>query len=510
MSHTPRTPGTLPESLDQKLHRAAGHPITGDDGFDIHAELNATLGAVGMSEEDAGGTVTFEGADPVVPSTLRVASATGVGLMAKSVAMAKMWRFRGGEGQDLSLDLRTAPSRLCPFYEGKWELLNGALLPGFGPGVPQSSVAMGFFRTRDGRHIASINPYTHLSDRTLRLLRTYDDPQAVREAFARWDAPDLERAGAEAGVPLTMVRTLPEFLREPQYLDFLKDMPLVEVEKTGESAPEPLPAGADSPLAGVRALGMSHIIAGAGIGRLLAYHGADALNIWRPNEPEHGFLFGTASVGVRHTTLDARAGEGRAAVRELLRGADVFYANRRPGYLDRLGLTPQDAAEIRPGIIHASVSLHGERGPWAQRVGFDQNAGVVAGVMTAEGTPDNPRLPVVPVVNDWLVPMLATTGIVEALIRRATEGGSYRVHVSLTRIALWILSLGLFDKTYAAAVAGSDEEHTQRAPELFTARTPFGDYQGITDQVRMSATPGGFRHVVLEPRTASRPEWLRR
>ena len=86
--------------------------------------------------------------------------------------------------------------------------------------------------------------------------------------------------------------------------------------------------------------------------------------------------------------------------------------------------------------------------------------------------------------------MLLAAGVVTALLRRATEGGSYRVHVSLTRAALWILSLGIFDRGYARAVAGTGERHAYLDPELFTASTALGHYQGVTEQVRMSLTPG--------------------
>jgi hypothetical protein len=94
-------------------------------------------------------------------------------------------------------------------------------------------------------------------------------------------------------------------------------------------------------------------------------------------------------------------------------------------------------------------------------------------------------------------------------MRRATEGGSYRVHISLTRIALWIISLGVFDKNYAHAIAGTGEQHAYLDPETFTAETPLGHYQGVTDQVRMSETPGEFS-TILVPRGSGRAEWLPR
>ena len=79
--------------------------------------------------------------------------------------------------------------------------------------------------------------------------------------------------------------------------------------------------------------------------------------------------------------------------------------------------------------------------------------------------------------------------------------------VSLTRTVLWLLSLGIFDKAYAKSTAGSTDEHTDIFPDLFTAATPHGTYQGMTDQVVMSRTPGACRTVLL-PRGSSKPEWL--
>ena len=101
----------------------------------------------------------------------------------------------------------------------------------------------------------------------------------------------------------------------------------------------------------------------------------------------------------------------------------------------------------------------------------------------------------------------APVGILSALRRRAREGGSYRVTVSLTRVVLWLLSLGIFDKDYAKATAGSSDEHSYVAPDLFTAETPLGSYQGMTDQTLLSKTPGAFRTVMV-PRGSSKPEWL--
>ncbi|MET8809570.1 hypothetical protein [Streptomyces sp. NPDC004546] len=107
-----------------------------------------------------------------------------------------------------------------------------------------------------------------------KLLRTWPEKQAVADAIAKWNAADLEQAGDEIGVVMPMLRTAEEFLREPAY-EYIAQEALIKIEKIGDSAPEPLSSAAAQPLSGVRALGMGHIITGAGLGRDLAQHGAD-------------------------------------------------------------------------------------------------------------------------------------------------------------------------------------------------------------------------------------------
>jgi crotonobetainyl-CoA:carnitine CoA-transferase CaiB-like acyl-CoA transferase len=162
---------------------------------------------------------------------------------------------------------------------------------------------------------------------------------------------------------------------------------------------------------------------------------------------------------------------------------------------------------MRPGLVHAKVVLHGETGPWSNRPGFDEIGAAVSGVFCIEGSLAVPKTPAIIPICDNVVGWLGTVGVLEALRRRAQAGGSYRVVVSLTRTVLWLLSLGIFDKAYAAATAGSSDEHTYVAPDLFTAETPLGTYQGMTDQVVMSRTKESYR-TVMTPRGSSKPQWL--
>src|SRR5260370_32839592 len=109
--------------------------------------------------------------------------------------------------------------------------------------------------------------------------------------------------------------------------------------------------------------------------------------------------------------------------------------------------------------MHESVVLQGEKGPWWNRPGFDEIGATVSGLFTIEGSPTQPKQPPIVPICDNVVAWLGTTGILAALRRRAIVGVSYRVVVSLTRVVLWMLSLGIFDNDYAKATAGSTDEH---------------------------------------------------
>jgi len=500
-SHDGQRAANLTQALKTKLQK----PGTSPD-FDFHGAVDELLADVGLTTADSGGKLSFYGQDPIVPSSFKFGAMAAVCLAARSVALSALWRLKTGEGQDIHVDVRKALRRFSGFFEGKWETVNGRsplLLPRDNPffEIPL------FRRTRNGRHVVSLNIYPGLQSHALNFLRCTNSTESISNAILQWRAEELESAAAEAGLVFAMVRTNQEFLEEQQYTDVLSKMPLITLEKIGESEPMPLKPGTKSPLEGIRALGLGHVIAGAAIGRDLAYYGADVLNIWRPHDAEIEAFAWDVQVGMRSTLLDGSK-EDRAKFDHLLKDTDVFFSNRRPGYLERYGLTAEELSEKKPGLIHAKVVLHGERGPWSNRVGFDEIGAAVSGVFSIEGSPTQPKSPPIIPICDNVVGWLGTVGVLEALRRRATEGGSYRVVVSLTRTVLWLLSLGIFDKTYARETANSTEAHKYIDPDLFTADTPLGTYQGMTDQVVLSRTPGAFQ-TVLAPRGSSKPEWLR-
>jgi len=495
------------DRLTQALKEKLSHPATSPD-FDLHAGTNEVLKDIGLTTADSGGKLTFSGSDPILPSSIRFGTMAAIGLAARSVALAALWKQTTGDGQNISVDVRKALRRFCGFFEEKWETINGRPPSPGGYAVSPFLNMESFFReTRDGRHVLALDIYPQLLVNTLNFLDCSPSQESINNAIRKWDAVELEDAAAEKGLVLAMVRTNDEFRREPQYTDVLSKMPLITVEKIGESEPVPLKANGDNlPLAGIRALGMGHVIAGAALGRDMSLYGADVLNVWRPRDSEIESFAWDVQVGMRSTVLgDSK--EDRALLNQLIQNADVFFANKRPGFLKKHGLDAESLSAQKPGLIHATVVLHGEKGPWSNRPGFDEIGAAVSGLFAIEGSISQPKQPPIVPICDNVVAWLGSAGILEALRRRAIEGGSYRVVVSLTRVVLWQLSLGIFDKAYAKATAGSTDEHKYIAPDLFTAETPLGTYQGMTDQIVLSRTPGAYR-TVLVPRGSSKPEWL--
>ena len=150
------------------------------------------------------------------------------------------------------------------------------------------------------------------------------------------------------------------------------------------------------------------------MGRDMALYGADVLNIWRPRDSEVEAFAWDVQVGMRSTILDDSK-EDRARFNQLLLDADVFFANKRPGFLKKHDLDAEALCKQKPGLIHATVVLHGEEGPWSNRPGFDEIGATVSGLFTIEGSPTQPRQPPIVPICDNVVAWLGTTGILAAL-----------------------------------------------------------------------------------------------
>jgi crotonobetainyl-CoA:carnitine CoA-transferase CaiB-like acyl-CoA transferase len=143
--------------------------------------------------------------------------------------------------------------------------------------------------------------------------------------------------------------------------------------------------------------------------------------------------------------------------------------------------------------------------------GFDFNGAAMTGLFTETGTPHAPSYPNgVNVICDLLSGKMLAIGIQAALLRRAREGGSYSVNVSLAQGCTWLMSLGLVPKKDLLDLANMGPEHQHMQPNLISGKTAYGDTTIIGSQAEMSKTPEVWNDPIVSPPGSSYPEWLPR
>jgi crotonobetainyl-CoA:carnitine CoA-transferase CaiB-like acyl-CoA transferase len=468
------------------------------DALDPIMALESLLASIGLTSDDTGGSVTFAGADPIFDSRLRLGAAIGIPVMAGAVAVAAIWRTRTGRGQDLHLDLRDAIHGIVPHYA--WHPTLNGMRHAIATAL-DNFFLLAPYKTRDGRTVMASGVYPRMAANWLRFLDTPPAWDRIVAAIAQWDSAELEQAANARGLACTIARTPEEWLAHPQGA-LLARTPVIEIEQIGDSDPRPVAAG-EQPLSGIRALSFTHAIAGPTIGRTLAEHGADVLGATFPNHLEHDFVYNEANVGSRSANLDLRIPAHRQRVEQLLASTDIVIDNHRPGKIARYGLGPEQLADRHPGIVTVSVSCYGHHGPWKDRAGYDMNGSAASGVMAIEGADGEPKLPPTGMLNDFITGYLGAAGATAALIRRANQGGSYHVKVSLTRTAMFAASLGTVDP----ALAGSSEHHQPLNPNSVTSHTCLGELVQLAPPARFSETTPRWAEPILVPRGSSTPEW---
>jgi crotonobetainyl-CoA:carnitine CoA-transferase CaiB-like acyl-CoA transferase len=222
------------------------------------------------------------------------------------------------------------------------------------------------------------------------------------------------------------------------------------------------------PLAGVRVLDLTRVLAGPVAGRALALLGAQVLRVDPPHLHEIDWQHRDTGQGKRSALLDLGSTDGAAVMDDLLGTADVLLTGYRPGALDRFGL-----GENRPGLIRGSVSAWGTEGPWADRRGFDSIVQAATGIALIEGGEHPGALPVQAL--DHGSGYLLAAGVVDALAMRTGDGIGRTVSVSLARTARWLLEApGRTEAPSAPQLPGPTTVVTHGATTV--ARPPLSEY----------------------------------
>lgn len=399
--------------------------------------LRSTWTALG-GEAGALSFVRTVGTGPVLPSSFAVDDAAAAATGVAAVAAAELWYARSGERQDVVVDVRNAA---ISFRSERLVLVDGAR-----PGDPWHPVG-GTYRAGDGRYVQLHVNFPHHLETALAVLGVREDAEAVARAVAAWPAQRLEDEVTAAGGCAAMARTRAEWCAHPHFPSVAGE-PLVRVVPTGTAAPLP-ELTAHRPLAGLRVLDLTRVLAGPVCARTLAGHGADVVRVVAPHLPEVEAVLPDTALGKRTVVLDLRDRADAARLVEMVSGADVFVDSYRPGALGVLGFGADDVVGLRPGIVHVAISAYGERGPWGGRRGYDSLVQTATGVACEEAAAfgeERPRhLPAQ--VLDHATGHLAAAATMLALARRRRDGAGARVTCSLARTREWLEGLGRVDHT---------------------------------------------------------------
>lgn len=269
----------------------------------------------------------------------------------------------------------------------------------------------------------------------LTVLRCEPERAAVAQAIGRRSAEEWENAIVAAGGCAARLQSAEEWACHPQG-KAVSGEPLIIWDTPSNADGSGWQPSATRPLAGLRVLDLTRVLAGPVATRFLAGYGAQVLRI-DPRDWEEDGVVPEVTLGKRCARLDLRTEEGRDSFRQLLSSADILVHGYRQDALPHLGLDASARQAIRPGLIDISLNAYGHGGPWERRRGFDSlvqfSSGIAAAGMDWRGSNAPVSLPVQAL--DHATGYLLAAAAIRALIARTTGSGNVRARLSLARTA---------------------------------------------------------------------------
>jgi crotonobetainyl-CoA:carnitine CoA-transferase CaiB-like acyl-CoA transferase len=443
------------------------------------AALREVLLAAGIEPAE----VRFTGDDPVLPLRYRVAAAACGALGALGVAISKLT----SGNQTVAVNARSAAVSL---RSARYLRVNGKAPAVWDP-------LSGFYPVRDGWISIHCNFPNH-REAAMRVLGAPHERARAEEASRTWNGVALEDAIHAAGGCAGFIRSHEGWSRHAQALA-VATQPLLTIEQIGNAPPERVSAR-PRPLSNIRALDLTRVLAGPTCAKSLAEHGADVLKISAAHLPDSGLVDLDTGIGKRSARIDLR--NEQEILEKLVKQADVFVQSYRPGALAARGFSPEALAELRPGIVCASLSAWGPTGPWRERRGFDSIVQSVSGMADAHGKGGKPSLLPVSAI-DYVSGYLMAFGVCVALERRARVGGSWLVRVALARVGKWIVDRGIA-RDYAGLP--DDLPEAELAPLFGEMDAPDGRIRYLKPVLELTATPPYFDRPPV-PLGYHQPEW---
>jgi crotonobetainyl-CoA:carnitine CoA-transferase CaiB-like acyl-CoA transferase len=460
--------------------------------------LRTILPTAGWPEDRARAVAFTGGSDPVLQTPFRIGAAGAAAVAATGLAAAELWQIRTGRTQEVAVDLRQAVASL---RSGHYLQVNGAKVR------EERNPVMGMYPARQGRWSYIHANFPNHRAAALSVLGCEESREAVRRAVAGWDALELEEAIIAAGGAGGMVRSMAEWATHPQSAA-IAALPLLEIVRIGDAPPERLPDG-ERPLSGIRVLDLTRVLAGPTCARTLAEHGADVLKITAPHIAARDDQEYDTGHGKLSARLDLRQKRDLETLKDLVREGDVFSQGYRPGTLANRGLSPQELAALRPGLVYVSLCAFSHAGPWSSRRGFDTVVQNVSGITTRQGevfpgSEPGPQFYPVSAI-DYLTGYFMAFGAMAALARRAREGGSWLVRISLAQTGRWLVDRGEVPQA-SLKDAARDLSPEEIARWSIDSDTPVGRLRHLGPTVRLSQTPPRWARPSV-PLGTHEPAW---
>ena len=215
-------------------------------------------------------------------------------------------------------------------------------------------------------------------------------------------------------------------------------------------------ASAPKPLAGVRVLDLSRVLAGPWSGQMLADYGADVIKVERPGVGDDTRTWGPpwwgegdgrvaayflcANRGKRSIAVDIASAEGIAQIKQLVVDADVLIENYKVGQLAKYGLDAPSLQKLNPRLIYCSITGYGQQGPLSHKAGYDFAIQAEAGLMSVTGEKGGEPQKVGVAVTDLMTGVYATAAILAALHERHTTGKGRHIDASLFDVQVAMLA----------------------------------------------------------------------
>lgn len=229
------------------------------------------------------------------------------------------------------------------------------------------------------------------------------------------------------------------------------------------------------PLSGMRIVDLTRVLSGPFCTMILGDLGADVIKIENAegdtvrtqgaSKEGLSWYFAGFNRNKRSIVLDLKSADGKAALEELVRGADALVENFRPGVLDRLGFGDARLKELNPDLVVCAISGFGPDGPYRDRPAFDFIAQAMSGFMGSNGRAEDPPLRSGMPISDLVSGIYGALGVVSALMRRVRGGGGDRIDVSLTSSMISLLAFLASDYfATGQVVPRSGNDHPIAAP----------------------------------------------